>query len=279
MVMALRNPPELADAVRSLVTQSVQAHVVVVNSGGGGAAASLRAAGLDIQVIECCERLLPGGARNLGIGALSTPFIAFLASDCIAEPGWVASRLRRHRAGALAVASSVTNANPHSVIAWTSYISLFSTRAPGVPESLAPRYGASYARTLFERFGGFRDDLRGGEDTDFHARFAASEPIVWAADVRTAHRHPLTLRGLVADQFRRGARAARAWRQLNGPSPERVAMNALRRAPRQLRISWRHAERGQRMRIAMAALLVPLAATAYAAGALSLKARIVHDEH
>ena len=41
------------------------------------------------RVVESTERLLPGGARNVGIANTDGTFVAFLAADCIAEPGWI----------------------------------------------------------------------------------------------------------------------------------------------------------------------------------------------
>lgn len=266
MVLALRNPPALGDAVRSLLAQDEPVEVVVVNSGGGDAAASLASQGLSVRVVEHARKLLPGAARNAGIEALPTPFIAFLAADCIAEDGWARVRMEHHRRGALAVASAVTNADRRSVSAWTSYIALFSSRMPGVPAEHAQRYGASYARTLFERHGLFREDLRGGEDTDFHARIGCE--VVWDARVRTAHRHPRNAIALVRDQYRRGARSARSWQTLGGPPALDVARNAIARAPRQVATAWRATRGIDRAFVAFASLLMPLAVAAYAAGAI-----------
>jgi glycosyltransferase involved in cell wall biosynthesis len=269
-VLAVGNPPALLAAVRSVIDQSEPVEVVVVSSGGTGAAATLAAAGLDVQVIEIAGRVLPGAARNRGIAATTAPYVSFLAADCTAEPGWAAARLRAHRAGAVAVASAVTNPFATNLSAWTSYVALFNRRMPGVPSPYALLYGVSYARRLFDEHGLFREDMRGGEDTDFHQRLtAAGVPIVWEPAVRTAHRHPTRLFELLRDQFRRGARSALAWERLRGPAPIRVATNAFERLPSSARLAWRAAARRERRWVAAAALLLPLAAAAYAAGSIA----------
>lgn len=268
VVLALGNPPELAAAVRSLLEQGEPLEVVVVNSAGGDAAATLAAAGLAVPVVEHPERLLPGAARNLGIAATRAPLVAFLAADCWAEPGWAAARLQAHRAGAAAVASAVTNPYRRSLAAWASYVALFSRRMPGAPAGEALLYGVSYARGLFDRFGLFREDLRGGEDTELHQRLMGQVAIAWVPAVRTAHRHPRGLAALFADQYRRGARSARSWACLQGPRPGQVAFDALRRVPAGLGVAWRGAGPGERRWIAAAGPVLPAAALAYAAGAL-----------
>ena len=269
VVLAVGGPPELSGAVRSLLSQGEPLEILVVNSGGGDAGGTLAAAGLRAAAIEFGDRLLPGAARNAGIDATTAPFVAFLAADCIAEPGWAAARLAAHRAGAAAVASAVTNAFPRNLAAWISYVSLFYRRMPRVPEERALRYGASYARTLFARFGRFREDLRAGEDTDFHDRIAGEVDIVWEPRIRTAHRHPTTFARLVSDQFQRGFRTASAWAAIGGARPRAVALASIRRAPAGAAIAWRAAEPGQRRWIAAAAALLPVPTLAYAAGALA----------
>lgn len=282
-VLAIGAPPELTAAVRSLLGQGQPVEVVVVSSGqetaSGAAAARLAAEGLGgVPVIERSERLLPGAARNLGIAATRAPFLAFLAADCWAEPGWVKARLRAHRAGAAAVASAVTNPYRRSLSAWASYIALFSRRMPGAAPAAALRYGVSYSRDLFGRYGLFREDLRGGEDTDFHQRLAGEVEVAWEPAVRTAHRHPRRLATLLRDQYRRGARSARAWARLQGPGPRHIAVNALRRLPSDVRLAWSHAEAGDRLWIAAAGLVLPAAALAYSAGALRADTGAVLEE-
>ena len=267
IVLSFKAQAELVAAVRSLLSQGQPLDVVVVNSGGGDATEVVRTAGLDVPVIERAEPLLPGAARNVGIRATRAPYVAFLAADCTAEAGWVEARLRAHRNGAVAVASAVTNPFRRNLAAWTSYVSLFHRRMPGVTADVALLYGASYHRSLFERFGFFREDMRGGEDTEFHQRLAAGQiSIVWEPAVRTAHRHSTTFFSLVSDHFRRGARSAASWERLHGPDAVFVARDALRRAPSGARIAWRAASPGERRWIAAAALLLVIPTLAYAAG-------------
>jgi hypothetical protein len=269
IVLAVGSPPELPGAVRSLLAQGEPLEIVVVSSGGGGdAEADLRAAGLPVRVVRHGELLLPGAARNAGIVATGAPWLSFLAADCRAEPGWVAGRLRAHREGHAAVASAITNPFPRNPAAWVSQVALFARRAPGVPASEALRYGASYGRGLFERFGTFREDLRGGEDTELHSRFAGQLEVAWAPEVRTAHLHPRSPAALLRDQLARGARTTRALAALGGPGPQRVAAYALLRMLPTFHLAWRYAAAGERPWLAAAAPLLPAAAAAYALGAL-----------
>ena len=271
VVLSLCNEPGLVAAVRSLLAQDTPAEIVVVNSGGGDPGATLREAGISIEVTTRHERLNPGAARNLGVAGTRAPYVAFLAADCIAEPGWVSGRLRGHRSGALAVASAVTNACPHSSCAWASYMLLFSRRAPGssVPARDRKLFGLSYARELFERFGLFREDMRTGEDEELNTRFSDVVPIMWAPDVRTAHRHPTRVKALILDQYVRGIRMARGKRQIVGrPQAWRIALYTLRDLPCHVKYVWRGIEPQHRSRIVGACLLMPPAALAYVSGAL-----------
>ena len=123
-VLSLGDERGLIDAVRSLLDQSAPVEVVVVNSGGGDPAARLAAAQLDVRAVSVDGRLYPGAVRNIGIELTQAPFVAFLAADCIATPGWAVGRLREHRAGAVAVASSPGNAYPESKSASASMLLL-----------------------------------------------------------------------------------------------------------------------------------------------------------
>jgi glycosyltransferase involved in cell wall biosynthesis len=271
VVMSLGNPPSLVPAVRSLLDQDEPVEIVVVNSGGGDPAASLKVAGIDARVISHASLLWPGATRNEGILATRAPYLAFLAADCIAEPGWAAGRLARHRAGSLMVSSAVTNLTARNLWSWVSHVALFSTRMPGLPASRAVHYGISYDRRLFDRFGIFREDLRVGEDSELNERLAGV-PVDWAPDVRASHAHPVSLRGLLGDQRARGGRMATGLRRLTGGDLRwRVARNAVARIPALARAAWRGCLPGERAFVAAAVPFLLPAAASYALGALGAR--------
>ena len=269
VVLSLSNQAGLVDAVRSLCEQTPRPVIVVVNSGGGDPAATLRAAGLDVPVVNRAERLLPGAARNVGIDSTDASFVAFLAADCRAEPGWVAARLRAHQAGAAAVAHVVTNAFPESWSAWAAYLLVHHRLMPDTPPERRRLYGVSYDRRLFERLGRFREDLRTGEDTEFNGRVTRELEIVRAAEVRTAHCHPTQLRSLFADQYVRGRRRLRAERKLSGKGPLRLMRETAVNVPLALRQALRTADPQQRRRLLTTAPVLPAAALAYGIGVLA----------
>jgi glycosyltransferase involved in cell wall biosynthesis len=271
-VLSFRDELGLVDAVRSVLDQSTQAEVVVVNSGGGDPEPRLRAAGIDVPVINVRRPLYPGAVRNLGIDYTAAPFVAFLAADCLAEPGWVAGRLREHERGAVVVSGTMTNAYPHSRAAWASYL-LLHNRIVAADESIPHAlYGLSYDRSLFDRYGRFSEDLRAGEDTEFNARLIPNHAIVKPPDVRTAHRYPTTVGGLLRDAFRRGQLQAtmlgRIERGPNGrPRSLLVAARATLNVPHALRFAWNQPQ--SRIRLLSAYPLVIPAGGMYALGALT----------
>jgi len=272
VVMSLGCEPGLVGAVQSLLGQSEDIEIVVVNSAGGEPAAVLAAAGLTVPVVNRPERLFPGAVRNLGIEHTTAPYVAFLEADCLAQPGWAAGRLREHRSGVPAVACALTNAYPDSLSAWAALLLFHAGRSPVAPAKMRLLYGLSLDRTVFEQYGEFREDLRAAEDTEFRERLAGEVQIVWAGDVVSAHRYPTRFSNLVSEAFRRGRLLAvllgRARRR--GPLSLRVTYWGLGSGLQALRIVVR-APRGDRGRLVLAWLLVLPASVAYAAGGLTAR--------
>jgi len=216
-VLSRAGGPRLAEAVRSLLEQSEPLEVVVVNSDGGDPEATLREAGIVVPVISFERRLFPGAVRNVAIEATKATFVAFLAADCLAEPGWAAGRLREHRSGATAVACAMASVTPTSASSNASLLLQHNRRLPDTAPAERLLYGLSYSRDALERLGGFREDLRIGEDTRLNDRLREEAEPIWAPDVRCAHRYPTTVLALLHDLYSRGRRRA-AMRRVEGES-------------------------------------------------------------
>ncbi|MDG4875975.1 glycosyltransferase family A protein [Mesorhizobium sp. WSM4935] len=221
VVIGFRAPAVLAAAVRSVLDQNVPLEIVVVNSGGGNAKALLADCGIDVTVIDVEERLFAGAARNRGIAATQAPFVAFLADDCLACPQWAEIRLQRHREGEAAVASAVLNSHPRNLVACAAHLVTYMRRLPGLPAEKAQRYGVSFDRKLFERYGAFDERLTSGEDTEFMARLPQALQPVWEPRILTIHRNETSLFGLLADQYRRGRRYGAYLGSLEAERPAR----------------------------------------------------------
>ncbi|MCC6930538.1 MAG: glycosyltransferase family 2 protein [Gemmatimonadaceae bacterium] len=278
VVMSYRDEPFIADAVRSVLQQELPVEVVVVNSGGGDPAARLRAEEIDVPVHSVSERLYPGAARNVGIALTRAPYVAFLAADCMAAPGWAAARLREHRAGAAAVASAMTNAYTESAAAWAALLLLHNRRLGVTRPSQRLFYSLSYDRRLFDALGVFREDLRAGEDTEFNARIPATERVVFAVDALTAHRYPVTAGAMLRDAFRRGQLHAATQGSLENRGPQRLRV--MLRAPWNVGRSVVLAARStppQRGHLVRALPYVVAGSVVYAAGALTTKGTEVRE--
>ena len=289
VVLALRAPSETVDAVRSLLDQRPRVEVVVVNSGGGGMAQLLARHGLNVPVIERQESLYVGAVRNIGIKATGAPYVAFLAADCLATPNWARRRIKAHQAGAAAVGSAVANSNPHNPFAWAAQFVTWPRRMPGARKGLA--YGASYDRRLFEDHGFFREDLRTGEDGEFHDRLPQGQKPIWNSAIVTLHRNPTGFLHLISDQFQRGYRMARVYDELQGKpfacgfarwrSRTRDAVRASRRNLKKKHRT--NLKKKHRTIVLLAVPIIPIAAAAYCIGArywqLRRKAKIDVLEH
>ncbi|QQA44769.1 glycosyltransferase family 2 protein [Pelagovum pacificum] len=207
VVIGYRAPPDLATAVRSLVTQDEPAEIVVVNSGGGSPDRVLGELVDQVRLIAVEERLFVGAARNIGIDASTAPVVAFLASDCAAEPGWVSGRLVRH-ATAPATGSAVIAHDPHNPASLVGSVWMHWRRWPNTEDEAHEPYGLSYDRWLFGSLGYFSSHLRVAEDTAFNRRVHQRFDIDWSPEIVTTHRYARSLPGIAWDIFKRGRRRA-----------------------------------------------------------------------
>ncbi len=204
----------LAEALRSVADQGVEAEVVVVDDGSTDDSAQIA-----IELGTTCIRqdnAGPAAARNTGLAATSAPLVSFLDVDDLIPPGALARQLD-HLA-----------AHPESggVIGMQQYEVLDGVPLPewavaddvGGPDEVSrPHVMASVIRrTTFAHVGTFDPRLRLSEDVDWLMRAHDAGAVIDVVDdvVRTRRIHGANLtydvEGLRRSQFQiLGARARR----------------------------------------------------------------------
>jgi mycofactocin system glycosyltransferase len=147
------------------------------------------------------ENLGPAGARNAGLRETATPFVVFVDSDVVLEPGTVPLLLRHFAdpAVALAVPRIIGLRGPNSRTWLGRYEAARSSLdlgphpaavRPGTPVSWAPGACVAARAETLRSIGGFDARLRMGEDVDLCWRtHAAGLRIRYEPAARAAHDH------------------------------------------------------------------------------------------
>ena len=157
-------------------------HVIVVDDASADpvAVARIAAAG-GAAVIHRPVNGGPGAARNTGLAAARTDFVAFLDSDCVPRPGWL-ERLLPHfadpAAGAVAPRIVPHEHGPGWLARYegaSSTLDMGARPSPVRPGARVPYVpGAALVVRRSAAGGGFRERMYVGEDVDFVWRMSAA---------------------------------------------------------------------------------------------------------
>jgi mycofactocin system glycosyltransferase len=190
-------PAALARLLAALRADPVTADLPVVVVDDGSAAPVPARDG--IRVVRHPVARGPAAARNAGLRTATTPFVAFLDSDCVPLPGWL-ERLRPHMADPrLAVVAPRIVALAEGERSWLSpYEAAVSALDMGPdPAAVRPLSAVSYvpsAALLVRREalgGGFDETMPVAEDVDLVWRLTgAGWRVRYEPAAGVAHDHP-----------------------------------------------------------------------------------------
>jgi GT2 family glycosyltransferase len=116
-----------------------------------------------VQFIQSATQLFAGAARNVGAKKVSSEWICFLDSDCLWVSDWlrVADDALRNHASAQALIGQIRYEKPSSSVDFALHLMEFHEFTS--TKKWHPRFVCSgnllIRRKLFERIGGFREDI------------------------------------------------------------------------------------------------------------------------
>jgi GT2 family glycosyltransferase len=195
--------------------------IIVVDSSPDATPEIIRQQFPQAQLIHLGQQTDPAAARNLGAQQARGALLAFIDSDCIAPPNWLAQLCARLQAGYDAVGGAIANANDDALASWASYLCEFREFLPGgsAHDTLNLTLGnAAYRRSAFEATGGFPTGCFPQEDQVFHLAFRTHGfRIRLDPGIVVAHTHRAEWRAFLAHQRRIGQANARVLRWIDLP--------------------------------------------------------------
>ena len=163
----------IIQCLNSVFNQSYEGivQVVVVDSSNDGTDEIIKEFFPSVKLIHLRERTLAGAARNIGVKATNSEYIAFTYTDCIVDYYWIENILRRMENGDYdAVGGAILNGTPESWSGTLGYLNEFSFYLPqrksGYVDAFATA-NACYRRSIFNSHQ-FMETLPAAQDTVFH---------------------------------------------------------------------------------------------------------------
>ncbi len=154
------------------------------------------------------ERQSPGAARNRGISLAQYGLIAFIDSDCLAEPGWLSNLIAPFGdPGVGLVGGRIKSQVPASGLVETFLTRVKYTSADQYASSEPmglPSGNVAYRRECLQKIGMFDGAMPWGEDIDlaWRAQVYGGYRAVFEENAVVYHKHRSTLAGLF-NQFRK----------------------------------------------------------------------------
>jgi len=194
--------------------------VIVVDDGSTTPVQESDFAGMhcDVSVLHHQRSKGPAAARNTGLTACDSDFVAFLDSDVVPRRGWLEALLGHFCDPAVALVAPRIVGHPQSDNRVARYEAVRSSLDLGLREAPVVPYGTvSYVpsaaiicrRAVLTEVGGFDETLKSGEDVDLCWRFIeAGARLRYEPIALVAHDHRTQLRDWLARKSFYGESAA-----------------------------------------------------------------------
>jgi mycofactocin glycosyltransferase len=172
----------------------------------------------DVRVLRHARSKGPAAARNTGLAACETDFVAFLDSDVVPRRGWLEALLGHFCDPSVALVAPriVGLREPQNLVARyeavRSSLDLGQREAPVVPYgtvSYVPSAAIICRRSALNQVGGFDETLKSGEDVDLCWRFIEADArLRYEPIALVGHDHRTQLRDWFARKAFYGSSAA-----------------------------------------------------------------------
>ncbi len=220
-----------ACSVRRLVSSLRGLHIIVVDDGSSTPIErdDFVGAHCDIEVLRHSQNKGPAAARNTGLAACTTGFVAFLDSDVAPRRGWLEALLGHFCDPTVALVAprivGLTQSD-HLVARYEavrSSLDLGQREAPVIPYttvSYVPSAAIICRSSTLRDVGGFDETLQSGEDVDLCWRLVeAGARLRYEPIAQVAHDHRTDLRHWMARKAFYGGSAA----ALSARHPDKMA--------------------------------------------------------